>query len=173
MGTGIYVCGGAPPPPFWGSREPPGEVFRAMAQYGNDSGRNDRWYWAIALGLIITGIAAPVGILMIVMKMLNGDDNKKKAPQTAAGQQGQQYDAAPGAEEPVDRACRQSAQRRPAAGGLVHARAPFARKMPGQEKRPSPGDGLSLSADRGAYSPCIRSKKARGRCASTSRGSIP
>ena len=58
-----------------------------MAQYGNDSGRNDRWYWAIALGLIITGIAAPVGILMIVMKMLNGDDNKKKAPQTAAGQQ--------------------------------------------------------------------------------------
>ena len=87
MGTGIYVCGGAPPPPFWGSREPPGEVFRAMAQYGNDSGRNDRWYWAIALGLIITGIAAPVGILMIVMKMLNGDDNKKKAPQTAAGQQ--------------------------------------------------------------------------------------
>ena len=82
------MCGGAPPPPFWGSREPPGEVFRAMAQYGNDSGRNDRWYWAIALGLIITGIAAPVGILMIVMKMLNGDDNKKKAPQTAAGQKG-------------------------------------------------------------------------------------
>ena len=58
-----------------------------MAQYGNDQGRSDRWYWIVALGLIITGIAAPVGILMIVMKMLGGDDNKKKAPQTAAGQQ--------------------------------------------------------------------------------------
>ena len=50
-----------------------------MAQYGNDQGRSDRWYWIVALGLIITGIAAPVGVLMIVMKMLGGDDGKKKS----------------------------------------------------------------------------------------------
>ena len=61
-----------------------------MAQYKNRTDRGDRWYWIIALGLIITGIAAPVGILMIVMKMLNGDDKKKSPPRqdpSAAAQQ--------------------------------------------------------------------------------------
>ena len=38
---------------------------------GNPSPKNgDGIYWLIALGLIFTGIAAPVGVLMIVMKLL-------------------------------------------------------------------------------------------------------
>ena len=49
-----------------------------MAQYKNNSGQgNDRLYWLIAIGLIITGGFAPIGILMIVSKLLNA---RKTAP---------------------------------------------------------------------------------------------
>ena len=44
-----------------------------MNEYSNQSGRgNDPLYWLIAIGLIFTGIAAPVGILMIVLRLLGG-----------------------------------------------------------------------------------------------------
>lgn len=41
-----------------------------MSNNPNQSGRNgDPIYWLIAIGLLITGIAAPVGIIMIVLKL--------------------------------------------------------------------------------------------------------
>ena len=61
-----------------------------MAQYKNNSGQgNDRLYWLIAIGLIITGGFAPIGILMIVIKLLNGDGKKRSQnrPVSAAVQQ--------------------------------------------------------------------------------------
>ena len=49
-----------------------------MSDYqGNSGQKNDTFYWLIALGLIFTGIAAPVGVLMIVMKLLSGDKKSK------------------------------------------------------------------------------------------------
>ena len=44
-----------------------------MADYQDRNNNGDGFYWLIALGLIFTGVAAPVGVLMIVMKMLSGD----------------------------------------------------------------------------------------------------
>ncbi len=43
----------------------------------NDS---DGFYWLLALGLIITGVAAPVGILMIVIKLLSGNKKRGRHP---------------------------------------------------------------------------------------------
>lgn len=48
-----------------------------MADYQDRNNNGDGFYWLIALGLIFTGVAAPVGVLMIVMKMLSGDSRKK------------------------------------------------------------------------------------------------
>ena len=49
-----------------------------MAQYKNNSSQgNDRLYWIIAIGLIVTGGFAPIGILMVVLKLLNGDSKKR------------------------------------------------------------------------------------------------
>ena len=61
-----------------------------MAQYKNNSGQNsDRLYWIIAIGLIVTGGFAPIGILMVVLKLLNGDSKKRpqSRPVAAAAQQ--------------------------------------------------------------------------------------
>lgn len=44
----------------------------------NRKNGGDGFYWLIALGLIFTGLAAPVGVLMIVLKLLSGDDKAKK-----------------------------------------------------------------------------------------------
>ncbi len=53
-----------------------------MSDYREDrKSGGDGFYWLIALGLIFTGIAAPVGVLMIVLKMLSGDDKAKKKRQ--------------------------------------------------------------------------------------------
>lgn len=53
-----------------------------MADYQNQMNNFHDWvYWLIALGLIFTGIAAPVGVLMLVMKLLGGDQKKKKRQQ--------------------------------------------------------------------------------------------
>ena len=44
-----------------------------MSNRSRQSGRSgDPVYWAIAIGLLITGFAAPVGIIMIVLKLLGG-----------------------------------------------------------------------------------------------------
>lgn len=62
-----------------------------MSDYERNSGqKNDTFYWLIALGLIFTGIAAPIGVLMIVMKMLSGGKKRGRHPyyegdQTPAG----------------------------------------------------------------------------------------
>ena len=46
---------------------------------GNPSPKNgDGIYWLIALGLIFTGVAAPVGVLMIVMKLLGGGRKRQQ-----------------------------------------------------------------------------------------------
>ena len=37
--------------------------------------KSDLIYWLIAVGLLFTGIAAPVGVVMIVLKLMGG---KKK-----------------------------------------------------------------------------------------------
>ena len=42
----------------------------------NGPSRGDGMYWIIALILIFTGIAAPIGVLMIVLKLLNGADKR-------------------------------------------------------------------------------------------------
>lgn len=49
-----------------------------MADYQDRNNNGDGFYWLIALGLIFTGVAAPVGVLMIVMKILSGDGRKKR-----------------------------------------------------------------------------------------------
>ena len=50
-----------------------------MTDYHESRKNNgDSFYWIIALGLIFTGVAAPVGVLMIVMKLLGGDSRKKR-----------------------------------------------------------------------------------------------
>ena len=41
---------------------------------------NDIVYWLIALGLIFTGIAAPAGVLMMVLKVLSGGKKKGRHP---------------------------------------------------------------------------------------------
>ena len=53
-----------------------------MSDYqGNSSQKNDAVYWIIALGLILSRVAAPVGVLMIVMKLFGGEGQKKKRKQ--------------------------------------------------------------------------------------------
>lgn len=44
------------------------------------NGSSDGVYWLIALGLILTGIAAPVGVLMIVLKILGGNKKRGRHP---------------------------------------------------------------------------------------------
>ena len=52
-----------------------------MSDYqGTPGQKNDTFYWLIAFGLIFTGVAAPVGVLMIVMKLLSGDKKKGRHP---------------------------------------------------------------------------------------------
>lgn len=52
-----------------------------MSSHSNSSGRNgDPAYWLIAFGLLFTGIAAPVGILMIVLKVLGGTKKRGRHP---------------------------------------------------------------------------------------------
>ena len=44
-----------------------------MSDYQSRNGRkNDTIYWVIAIALLVTGVAAPVGFLMIVLKLLGG-----------------------------------------------------------------------------------------------------
>lgn len=51
-----------------------------MADYQGQKNNGDGFYWLIALGLIFTGVAAPVGVLMIVMKLLGGGKKKGRHP---------------------------------------------------------------------------------------------
>ena len=79
--------------PFWGfsvivlihqhsrRREGPAGIRGYnMADYQGQKNNGDGFYWLIALGLIFTGIAAPVGVLMIVLKMLSGNKKKGRHP---------------------------------------------------------------------------------------------
>ncbi|MCI9352784.1 MAG: hypothetical protein HFF58_05965 [Lawsonibacter sp.] len=50
-----------------------------MSDYRNEGNpKNDTVYWLIALGLIFSGFASPIGVLMIVMKLLSGGETEKK-----------------------------------------------------------------------------------------------
>ncbi|MCI9155856.1 MAG: hypothetical protein HFF44_02810 [Lawsonibacter sp.] len=51
-----------------------------MSDYQGNPKNNDGVYWLIALGLIFTGVAAPVGVLMIVLKLLGGEKKKGRHP---------------------------------------------------------------------------------------------
>lgn len=112
--------------PFWGfsvivlihqhsrRREGPAGIRGYnMADYQGQKNNGDGFYWLIALGLIFTGIAAPVGVLMIVLKMLSG--NKKKGRHPYYQQQYSQRDVgarttyeAPAWEEPAGPARKQA-----------------------------------------------------------------
>ena len=60
-----------------------------MSDYSNQPGRkNDPLYWIIAFGLMFTGVAAPVGVLMIVMRLLDGNKKRGRHPYYAQ-QEGQ------------------------------------------------------------------------------------
>ena len=50
-----------------------------MTDYqGSPGQKNDTFYWILAVGLILPGIAAPVGVLMIVMKLLGGGRKRQQ-----------------------------------------------------------------------------------------------
>ncbi len=52
-----------------------------MSNYSNQSNQgNNSVYWLIAIGLIITGIAAPVGIIMIVLRLFGGQPKRGHHP---------------------------------------------------------------------------------------------
>jgi len=51
-----------------------------MANEPNRSEKNDTVYWLIAIGLMITGFAAPVGVVMIVLKLLGSDQKRGRHP---------------------------------------------------------------------------------------------
>lgn len=52
-----------------------------MPNNSNQPGRrNDPLYWLIALGLIFTGVAAPVGVLMVVMRLLDQGKRRGRHP---------------------------------------------------------------------------------------------
>ena len=51
-----------------------------MSDYRSQKNGGDGFYWLIALGLIFTGVAAPVGVLMIVLKLLSGGKKKGRHP---------------------------------------------------------------------------------------------
>ena len=86
-----------------------------MSDYQGQKGNGDGLYWLIALGLIFTGIAAPVGVLMIVLTLLSGKKRGRHPyyeGQNAQGQVGartfrespsweETSQAAPAWEEPV------------------------------------------------------------------------
>ncbi len=50
-----------------------------MSDYSGNQ-KNDTFYWLIALGLVFTGVAAPIGVLMIVMKLLGGGKKRGQHP---------------------------------------------------------------------------------------------
>ena len=52
-----------------------------MSDYPGKKNDGDIFYWLIALGLILIGVTAPVGVLMIVMKLLGGGGKAKKRRQ--------------------------------------------------------------------------------------------
>lgn len=68
-----------------------------MSDYHGNQKHNDGIYWILALGLIFTGIAAPVGVLMIVMKLLSGDKKPKRQQGRHPYYEGQQGQTPAGA----------------------------------------------------------------------------
>ena len=52
-----------------------------MSDYQGQKNNFDIIYWLIALGLIFAGFTAPIGVLMIVMKLFSGDGKKKRRQQ--------------------------------------------------------------------------------------------
>ncbi len=58
-----------------------------MSNYSKQGQKNDLIYWLIAIGLLITGVAAPVGVVMIVLKLMGGK-KKGRHPYYAQQEQG-------------------------------------------------------------------------------------
>ena len=62
-----------------------------MSDYQGNQKNNDVVYWLIAVGLICTGFAAPIGVLMIALRLFSGGKKKGRHPyyqqqsQTPAG----------------------------------------------------------------------------------------
>ncbi len=52
-----------------------------MSDYQDKKNSSDGFYWLIALGLLCTGFGSWIGVLMIVLKLLDGDGKKKKKRQ--------------------------------------------------------------------------------------------
>ena len=48
----------------------------SSSQYQNGR-KNDTVYWIVAIVFLITGFAAPIGFLMIVLKLLGGNKRKR------------------------------------------------------------------------------------------------
>lgn len=51
-----------------------------MSDYPSRKDSGDVIYWLIALGLVVTGVAAPIGVLMLVMKLLGGGKKRGRHP---------------------------------------------------------------------------------------------
>lgn len=51
-----------------------------MSDYPSRKDSGDSLYWLIALGLMFTGVAAPIGVLMIVMKLLGSGKKRGRHP---------------------------------------------------------------------------------------------
>ena len=66
-----------------------------MSDYPGKKNDGDIFYWLIALGLILIGVTAPVGVLMIVMKLLGGGKAKKRRQQGRHPYYQQQYGREP------------------------------------------------------------------------------
>ena len=89
-----------------------------MSDFQKNSERKDSdlVYWLIALGLVFTGVAAPVGVLMIVMKMLGGGRKKGRHPyyeQQGQERAGSRTSARPAQEAPVWEATAAPARKQP------------------------------------------------------------
>src|SRR5699024_1164374 len=58
------------------SRRFSGRSVMSSSQYQNGR-KNDTGYWIVAIVFLITGFPAPIGFLMIVLKLLGGNKRKR------------------------------------------------------------------------------------------------
>lgn len=72
-----------------------------MSDYPSRKENGDAFYWLIALGLMVTGVAAPIGVLMIVIKLLGSGKKRGRHPCNEQRQGGQHTGARTTAGEPM------------------------------------------------------------------------
>mgnify|MGYP002511536631 CR=1 FL=1 len=94
---------------------------------------NDGVYWLIALGLIFTGVAAPVGVLMIVMKLLGGDDREKRRKKQSRHPYYQQQGQTPVGARTEGPSWEAASQEAPARQEPKKAARPKKKKRPGRD----------------------------------------